>query len=247
MTQICVICGDSRAAPFASQGGYDYASCRGCGFVYLRPMPDADTLSRIYNEDAGDIAVGRYPKAGSRMRRALMRAARFAPRLVGREMLDIGCGGGFMVEAMRRFGARATGIDIAEGAIAYARNAFPKAEFHNESFDAFLARGRRFDFLHSSEVIEHIGDAQGYMGFLAAVARPGARLFLTTPDIGHPAVPAEVTQWDMLAPPRHVHFFTEATLARLLAAHGFRIEKRYTKKSAPTLQVLARKVAGNGT
>jgi 2-polyprenyl-3-methyl-5-hydroxy-6-metoxy-1,4-benzoquinol methylase len=238
---ICSICAGAQSTPYVTQHGYDYVACRGCGFVYLDPMPDPESLSRIYNEDEGAVGVGRYPKARSRMRRAMLRALRLAPYFFRRDAVDVGCGGGFVVEAMRRLGARATGIDISVPSIAYARDAFPRATFHHEDFETFAARGQQFDFLHSSEVIEHIGDVNGYMRFLAAIARPGARLFVTTPDIGHAVVPADVTAWDMLSPPRHVHFFNEATLTALFDAHGFDIVKRYYKKDAPTLQVLARR------
>ena len=142
---------------------------------------------------------------------------------------------------MRRLGARTAGLDISPGSIAYARDAFPKVRFFEETFETFLARGETFDFIHSSEVIEHIGDVKTYMTFLAGIARPGAKLFLTTPDIAHPTVPEDVTAWDMFSPPRHVQFFSEATLTRLFDTYGFDIVKRFYKKGAPTLQVLARK------
>ncbi len=237
----CQVCGGAQTVSYARQDGYDYVACRNCGFVFLFPMPAAKDLSRIYNEDSDKFGVGRYPKARSRRRRALLRALGLWRYFVGGDAIDVGCGGGFVVDAMARLGARASGLDIGAGAIAHARHAFPRGHFYEEPFEVFLARGLRFDFIHSSEVIEHIGDPRGYMAFLSGVARPGARVFLTTPDIAHPTVPDDVTAWDMFAPPRHVHFFTEATLTRLFDDHGFDIVKRYTKKHAPTLQVLARK------
>ena len=202
-------------------------------------MPDAASLAAVYDDAA--FGVGRYPKAKSRMRRATQRALGLWPHFFRKDAIDVGCGGGFVAEAMRRLGARAAGLDISPGSIAYARDSFPRVRFFEETFECFLARGQSFDFIHSSEVIEHIGDLKGYMTFLAGIARPRARLFLTTPDIAHPMVPEDVTSWDMFAPPRHVQLFTEATLTRLLDAYGFEIVKRYTKKHAPTLQVLARK------
>lgn len=236
----CPICGSVQTAFYARQDGYDFVVCRDCGFVFLFPMPDASCLAAVYDDSA--FGVGRYPKAKSRMRRATMRALGLWPYFFRKDAIDVGCGGGFVTEAMRRLGARrAAGLDISPGSIAYARDAFPKAAFYEETFGKYLARGERFDFIHSSEVIEHIGDVKGYMELLAGIAWPGARVFLTTPDIGHPTVPAEVTEWDMFSPPRHVQFFTEATLTRLFDAYGFDIVRRYYKKAAPTLQVLARK------
>ena len=233
----CPICDGVQTAFYARQDGYDFVVCRTCAFVFLFPMPDATALAAVYDDDA--FGLGRYPKAKSRRRRATMRALGLWPHFFGKDAIDVGCGGGFVAEAMRRLGARAVGLDISPGSIAYARAAFPKVRFFEETFEAFLERGETFDFIHSSEVIEHIGDVKGYMAFLAGIARPGAKVFLTTPDIGHATVPEDVTAWDMFSPPRHVQLFTEATLTRLFDTYGFDIVKRYYKKKAPTLQVLA--------
>ncbi len=235
----CPICDGVQTAFYARQDEYDFVACRSCGFVFLFPMPDDASLAAVYDDAA--FRVGRYPKAKSRMRRATMRALRLWPHFVGKDAIDVGCGGGFVAEAMRRLGARSSGLDISSGSIAYAKDAFSKVRFYEETFETFLARGESFDFIHSSEVIEHIGDVKSYMTFLAGIARPGAKLFLTTPDIAHPTVPDDVTDWDMFSPPRHVQFFSEATLTRLFNTFGFDIVKRFYKKDAPTLQVLARK------
>jgi cyclopropane fatty-acyl-phospholipid synthase-like methyltransferase len=238
---LCSICRTDTTAVFLQKDGYAYIRCPDCRFVFLDPMPSPEALSRIYNEEATVISASQYPKARSRMRRALLKSLALWRYYVGRDALDIGCGGGFMVAAMQRFGARAAGIDISQDSIAFATAQFPKATFFNESFDAFSARGKRYGFLYSSEVIEHIGEVQDYMRFVAAVAAPGAYLYMTTPDMDHPTVPEDATQWDMVSPPRHVQLFNEGALRRLFADHGFEITKRFAK-NAPTLQVLARKV-----
>lgn len=236
----CAICQSPATEPFAQQQGFNYVRCCGCRFVFLDPMPAPESLSAIYNEEDTLIRPDFYPKAASRMRRAMMKAVRLWPYYVGRETLDVGCGGGFMAAAMQRLGARAAGIDISEQSIAFASAQYPRVKFYRESFDSFLSRGLTFKFLYSSEVIEHIGEVQGYMRFLASVARPGALLYMTTPDVEHETVPHDVTQWDMLSPPRHVQLFCETNLRSLFAQHGFDIIKRF-HKNAPTLQVLARK------
>lgn len=79
--------------------GYQFARCGHCGFVYLDPMPSSQALAALYDGGAGGgITAEAYPKAESRLRRARVRAFRFWRHLRGRDVLDIGCGGGFMVE-----------------------------------------------------------------------------------------------------------------------------------------------------
>lgn len=238
----CRVCGGRDAAPYAAKDGYRFVRCGGCGFVYLDPMPSPRTLAALYGGDAGEISAERYPKAASRMRRARIKALRFARYFRGGKALDIGCGGGFVVEAMRRRGAWAAGLDIDARAIAYARGHFPDCAFFCEDFATFAARGLVFDFVYCSEVIEHLPDLDGFMRLLAGALRPGGRVFLTTPDIGHRRVPADVTAWDMFSPPRHVQFFDVQTIRILFARYGFEILRRYPNRK-PGLQVLARRSA----
>ena len=124
---VCRVCGAAPGAPFARKDGYDFARCGQCGFVYLDPMPTSEALATLYDGGtSGGISADAYPKADSRLRRARIRALRFVHHLRGRDALDIGCGGGFMTEAMGGFGARAVGVDIDPQAIAYASRRFPR-------------------------------------------------------------------------------------------------------------------------
>ena len=184
------MCDADRGAAFAEKDGYAYVRCAECGFVFLDPMPDAATLARQYtNHDSGVPYAAAYPKAASRFRRSRLKAFRLARYIRGRDAIDIGCGGGFMVEAMRRVGARAVGLDINPAAIAYAERQYPENRFFCEDVGIFERRDLAFDFVYSSEVIEHVPDAQRYMALLARITRPGGHVYITTPDIGHWACP----------------------------------------------------------
>ena len=235
----CRVCGAARVAAVAEKDGYAYARCAGCGFVFLDPMPDAATLARQYtNHDSGVPYADAYPKAASRFRRSRLKAFRLARYIRGRDAIYIGCGGGFMVEAMRRVGARAVGLDINPAAIAYAERQYPENRFFCEDVGIFEGRDLAFDFVYSSEVIEHVPDAQRYMALLARITRPGGHVYITTPDIGHWRVPADVTRWDMFSPPTHIQFFNRHSLGLLFERHGFRPQRRFFKLK-PGLQILA--------
>jgi SAM-dependent methyltransferase len=232
------VCGAFRTGAFAEKDGYAYTRCAACGFVFLDPMPDAAELARQYTTEDNAIDADAYPKAASRFRRARVKALRFVRYIRGRDAIDIGCGGGFMVEAMRRVGARAAGLDISPQAIAYAERQFPKNRFFCENVAAFEGRNLAFDFVYSSEVIEHVPDATRYMALLARITRPGGHVYITTPDIGHWRVPGEVTRWDVFSPPVHVQFFNRRCLGLLLERHDFRVRRRFIKLK-PGLQILA--------
>ena len=236
----CRVCGDSHTEFFAEKDGYAYARCAACGFVFLDPMPDAAALAGQYAGEA--IGAEAYPKAESRFRRARVKALRLVRYIRGNETIDLGCGGGFMVEAMRRLGARATGVDVNPGAIAYASRRFARNRFYCDDLAGFEGRGLAFDFVYASEVMEHLPDIGAFMGLIARITRPGGHLYVTTPDIGHWRVPGDVTEWDMFSPPMHVQFFNRRCLGVLFERHGFRVRRKFFKLK-PGLQILAQRLA----
>jgi SAM-dependent methyltransferase len=216
----CPLCAGNRIAPYVVVKGYPYHRCDDCGFAFLNPMPSQMALNDEYQGHKGIIADF-YPHAASRRRKALFRALSLAPYLFRRSVLDIGCGGGFFVNAARILGARsATGLDVDANTIAYATRAFPRCEFRCVSFDSFMPVSR-YDFIYSSEVIEHVQDPHAYMRLLQACSDEGGHLFITTPDLSSPRVPGDVSAWAGFAPPAHVGLFTSANLRELFAGYGF--------------------------
>lgn len=181
-----------------------------------------------------------YNKAGSRLRRALIKLPRFYPYARGQDVLDLGCGGGFVVYALSLVARSATGIDISENAVSYARSRFKRSRFICCSFTELLASDKQYGFIYSSEVIEHVSDVSLYMTVLDRLSAPGAHVYITTPDSGHPNVPGDITQWDVFCPPIHVQFFNRKTVTVLFEKYGFSIVKFYKNKK-PGLVFLARK------
>ena len=222
---ICPICKSSDVPKFRAVGDYQYRKCRQCAFVFLHPMPNESVLESMYNT-GGRITGDNYPKAKSRFHRGLRTAIqlyRFAWR---GPVLDIGCGGGFQVEAFRLLGMRPCGLDIGANSIAYARNHFGKSTFYRESFQEFSKRKLKFKMVYSSEVIEHLVDLDGYMRLLNNSVNKKGYVYITTPNIDSDLVPENINDWDVFDPPRHVQFFNPDNLKQLFADYGFTAKRR---------------------
>lgn len=91
-------------------------------------------------------------------------------------------------------------------------------------------------------MIEHVGDVNVYMQTLRKLSRPGAHVYLTTPDRGHPGVPPEIAQWDVFCPPVHVQFFARHCADVLFRRYGFEIVRFYRNRK-PGLLLLARRLS----
>ena len=98
-----------------------------------------------------------------------------------KDVLDLGCAGGFMAEALHRRGARVTGIDPAAQAIAAARAHAAQAgcdiRYEVGKGEALPHADASFDAVVCVDVLEHVQDLSRVLAETARVLRPGG-LFL---------------------------------------------------------------------
>ncbi len=105
----------------------------------------------------------------------------------GSTVLDAGCGGGLLTEALTRLGARATGIDPGEGPLAVARlhameqGIADKIDYVAATPESFLAASPgRFRIVACLETLEHVPDVASTVQALAELAEDGGDVFLAT-------------------------------------------------------------------
>jgi 2-polyprenyl-6-hydroxyphenyl methylase/3-demethylubiquinone-9 3-methyltransferase len=109
---------------------------------------------------------------------------RHAP-LEGKEVLDIGCGGGILAEAMARRGARVTGIDLSDKALRVAELHLleSKLDIRYEKAlaeDYAAAHPGAFDVVTCMELLEHVPQPESMVAACARLVRPGGRVFFST-------------------------------------------------------------------
>lgn len=175
------------------------------------------------------------------MRRSRHRLRLLRRYVTGRRFLDVGCSGGFMVEAARAAGYEATGLDIDVVSIDYAREHFPENAFFTRTVEEFdqLYKGQ-FDLIYCSEVIEHVPQPRPFLNAIVALLAPGGILFITTPDISHWRVPKDIRTWIGFAPPAHCVYFTPNSLIRLTTEVGLQlVRRRWAFK--PGIKLICRK------
>ena len=100
-------------------------------------------------------------------------------------MLDVGCGGGILAEAMVKRGARVKGIDLSGKGLSVARFHLLESglaiDYESISTEALAAREPAcYDVVTCMEMLEHVPDPSSTVAACAALAKPGAHVYFST-------------------------------------------------------------------
>ena len=207
---------------------------------YWLPWPMRRTLPRtrnnrmIYDSDAAawwDDTI--------RWRRQLRKLvpARMAyfdllvPDFRGRRVLDLGCGGGFMAEALAGRGALVVGVDPAEPAIAAARDHATEAgltiDYRVGTGEALPVESCSMDVVVCVDVLEHVDDLEMVLTEIGRVLKPGGLFVFDTINRTPTATLVMVTVGEDILRllPRGTHdparFISPSALRASLIAEGF--------------------------
>lgn len=102
------------------------------------------------------------------------------------QVLDVGCGGGILSDAMARSGANVTGIDLAAKALRVAQlHALevqtPRVAYQEVSVEALAQqRPQSFDVVTCMEMVEHVPDPASVVRACSALVKPGGWVFFST-------------------------------------------------------------------
>ena len=105
--------------------------------------------------------------------------------LRGVQVLDVGCGGGLLSEAMASAGAKVTAIDLADELVKVARlhalESGVEVDYQVQPVEALAAaRPGSFDVVTCMEMLEHVPDPAAILQACATLLKPGGLLFVST-------------------------------------------------------------------
>ncbi|ADX45891.1 ubiquinone biosynthesis O-methyltransferase [Paracidovorax avenae ATCC 19860] len=106
--------------------------------------------------------------------------------LQGQRVLDVGCGGGILADAMARKGATVTGIDLATKSLKVAQlhaleAGTPHIQYREVSVEALAEESpASFDTVTCMEMLEHVPDPASVVQACARLVKPGGWVFFST-------------------------------------------------------------------
>jgi 2-polyprenyl-6-hydroxyphenyl methylase/3-demethylubiquinone-9 3-methyltransferase len=155
--------------------------------------------------------------------------------LAGKNVIDIGCGGGILSESMARKGAKVTGIDLSEKALkvadlhslesgAQVRYKLIAAE------DMAAQEPGQFDVVTCMEMLEHVPDPGAIVRAAATLVKPGGHVFFSTLNRNPKAYLFAVIGAEYLLRmlPKGTHdydkFITPAELSQFIRSAGLEVQ-----------------------
>lgn len=151
------------------------------------------------------------------------------------QVLDVGCGGGLLSEALAGEGAQVTAIDLAPDLIKVARlhtlETGVQVDYRLQSVEALAAETPGgFDAITCMEMLEHVPDPAAIIEACARLLRPGGRLFLSTLNRTPAAFALAIVGAEYIAGllPKGTHqyrdFIKPSELAAWVRAAGLQLE-----------------------
>ena len=155
--------------------------------------------------------------------------------LKGKKVLDIGCGGGILAESLAKKGADLTAIDLAENALAIARNHAQQSQL-NIDYRCIAAetlakeQPEAYDVITCMELLEHVPEPDDMIQACSRLLKPDGMAFFATlnrnlKSFCHAIIGAE---YIMRLLPTGTHdfdkFITPAELCKSARKHGLSIE-----------------------
>lgn len=223
------MCGSSERAAtgFSSRqrlGTFPVAECTRCTHRYLTEAPTDETLREWYDHwFSGDVRQEALGRPGAR---DLALASRLVPRLGLRaRLLDIGSNFGETLLAYPR-SYDLHGIELSASAVAACRRS-PRLSVRHGFFEDLDLTGEIYDGVIALAVIEHVRDPRAFADKIASILRPGGTTVVMTGDCQGWWARRVAEDWKLYHGTGHLHFFSSASLDRVLGDAGLVVERRY--------------------
>ncbi len=226
----CPVCGSAAQADYVRFDALAFAECGGCQTVYksferqaLRPE-DFYEASYFHGRKSGRDR--RFEHRVRKSMRWLSAAAELTA--AAKQVLDVGCSFGYVLEAARRLGMTGCGVDVSRYAVKVCQERGYEA--HVGTLEQLPVASGRFTLAHLKHVLEHTPTPKAALAEVSRVCESGAALLVAVPNVGYWKGRALRRTYRFFRPDdlgaQHYVYYSARSLCRLLEACGFEVVAR---------------------
>jgi len=210
-------------------GAYSVYRCKSCDLFFTLPVPSPEALRTLYSDNyyrgpraaRFRLPLGDKLQQGFRWWRAKILARRLGGRIAGSRILDVGCGRGYTLAWLSRWGADVYGTQLSASAAETAKQHIGADRvFVGELSEAGFA-DHRFDCVTLWHVLEHTPDPLAILKEVSRILKPGGLVYIEVPNAGGWSARTFGRHWLAYDVPKHLVHFTPQTLEALARKAGF--------------------------
>lgn len=225
----CPLCGSDKRRIRWRLGPAWVAACQACGLRYAFPRLSADRMASAYADNPSDLPPERDAMLMRLMQARADQVLAEAWPCRGKKWLELGCGFGHCLAAIRAAGFEVEGTELAREQIRHAREKFGLYVHSGDiASGPWPQPSSTFDVIASFEVIEHLDDPMAFLRGIFARLNPGGQIMLSTPNYSSLYRYMLGRHWYYHIPTQHLSYFTAADLRRALTQVGFTSLRSFT-------------------
>ncbi|HPX77089.1 MAG TPA: class I SAM-dependent methyltransferase [Bacteroidales bacterium] len=215
--QHCLICESSKIKQL--QGYYDkhkLVKCQSCGLVFMENIPTIEELNTHYSKYSYSSEGYLSPLTVQSYNFLLNK---FEPYRKTNKILDVGCGRGWFLQEAKKRGWNVYGTEYSDEAIKICKSNGLEMKEGQLKHDTFTAE--EFDIVTSFEVMEHINNPLEETNYIYNFLRKGGMFYITTPNFNSYLRYYLKSDFNVIAYPEHLTYYTRNTMKKLMKKQGF--------------------------
>ncbi len=213
-------------------------NCTSCGFAHVNPLPGQKEIEEFYEKKFYQNVKTSYFTDYERdhdwwklnyteLINTMKELHKVSPRQKDkkRTLLDIGSGPGLFLNVANKLGIDAIGIEPSKEAFKYSVKTY-KCNVLNTTIEDVKGYNKKFDFIHSALVLEHILDPLAFIEKSKAMLADNGLFCIIVPNDFNPVQDINIKlgkhHW-WVSPFEHLNYFNRKSLKKLFEKAGLEV------------------------
>ncbi|MCF0075621.1 class I SAM-dependent methyltransferase [Dyadobacter sp. CY261] len=233
----CPVCQQSSFSNYlnvedhtVSHKEFTIQQCNSCYFLFTNPRPSEEQIGAFYesqdyishHDEAKDLMSKVYTSVRNH---TVEQKVKLINSLIPTKgtLLDIGCGTGAFLGAVKQNGWKTFGTEPDSGAREVASKRVGATVFENIAEDTL--RAQQYDIITMWHVLEHVHKLNETIEWVERQLKPNGRIIIAVPNPQSFDAAKYGRFWAAYDVPRHLYHFTRATMKNLMHRHGLTVKK----------------------